>query len=101
MFKSEKIDYEYGKIQLQFDSRKKGEKQVQIIEGDEETLSALIGSMIRNLLDNGFDRELLEYAINEGLGKVKKKKIQVKEIHITDENAKDFEKLLRKLTGED
>lgn len=102
MFKlSENEQRSYAKIALEFDSRKKGQKQLQVIEGDEETIASLIGATIKKILDEGFDRKLLEYAIDEGLGRSKKNKIQVKEIHISEENAKDFEELLKKLTGED
>ncbi|MBR4260922.1 MAG: hypothetical protein IKQ33_03085 [Clostridia bacterium] len=88
----------YAEINLKFDSTKKSEKQQQIVKGDEITISSLIGALIHNLLESGFDRHMLEHAIEEGLKE--KKKIQVKEIHITKENAKDFEELLKKLTRE-
>ena len=88
----------YAEVNLKFDSTKKSEKQQQIVKGDEITISSLIGALIHNLLESGFDRHMLEHAIEEGLKE--KKKIQVKEIHITKENAKDFEELLKKLTRE-
>lgn len=92
----------YGEINLKFDSTKKSEKQQQIVKGDEITISSLIGALIHNLLESGFDRQILEHAIEQGLNESKrKKKIQVKEIHITDENAKEFEALLKKLVGEE
>ena len=71
LFEDEKF---YGEISLKFDSTKKGEKQQQ-----------------------------LEHAIEQGLNESKKKekKIEVKEIHLTKENAKEFEELLKKITGED
>ncbi|MBR3002940.1 MAG: hypothetical protein IKF38_05225 [Clostridia bacterium] len=88
----------YAEINLKFDSTKKSEKQQQIVKGDEITISSLIGALIHNLLESGFDRHMLEHAIQEGLKE--EKKIHVKEIHITKENAKDFEELLKKLTRE-
>lgn len=100
MLKKNNDDYTYGKIYLHFDSRIKGAKQEQVVEGDQETVASLIGCTIRVLLENGFDRELLEHAINNGLGKSKKNKIEVKKFQLSDEDAKDFEKLLKKLTGE-
>ena len=91
----------YGEINLKFDSTIKNEKQQQIVKGDEVTISSLIGALIHNLLESGFDRDILESAIKQGLEDSKKKpKIEVKEIHITDENAKEFEALLKKLVGE-
>lgn len=97
MFRKNKGNYEYGKIQLQYDSRIKGVKQMQIVEGDEETIASLLGATIAKLLDGGFDRELLEYAIDNGLKRNKKQEIHIKEIHLSDENAKEFEKLLDRL----
>lgn len=92
----------YGEINLKYDSTIKGEKQQQIVKGDEITISSLIGALIHNLLVSGFDRQILEYSINQGLNDSKKKpKIEVKEIHITNENAKEFEELLNKLIGEE
>ena len=92
----------YGEINLKFDSTIKDEKQQQIVRGDEVTISALIGALIHNLLESGFDRKTLEHAIKQGLEDGEKKpKIEVKEIHITDENAKEFEALLEKLVGEE
>lgn len=87
-------DY-YGEINLKFDSREK-KVQKQIVKGDEETLSALIGALIHNLLESGFDRKMLEYAIEKGLNETenKKSKIQLKEIKITEE---EFKELLKKL----
>ena len=100
LFEDEKF---YEEINLKFDSTKKGEKQQQIVKGDEVTISSLIGALIHNLIESGFDRHLLEHAIEQGLNESKKKekKIEVKEIHITKENAKEFEELLKKITGED
>lgn len=51
------------------------------------------------MLESGFDRKMLEYAIEQGLNKSKKeeKKIEVKEIHITKENAKEFAETLKKI----
>lgn len=92
----------YGEINLKFDSTIKGEKQQQIVKGDEITISSLVGALIHNLLESGFDREMLEHAIKKGLNDSKKKpKIQVKEIHITEENEKEFKELLKKIVGED
>lgn len=87
-------DY-YGEINLKFDSREK-KVQKQIVKGDEEMLSALIGALIHNLLESGFDRKMLEYAIEKGLNETenKKSKIQLKEIKITEE---EFKELLKKL----
>ena len=98
MSKWKEIDYNYGEINLKYDSReRKGQKQV--VKGDEETLSALIGALIKNLLESGFDREMLEYAIEQGLNKIenKKSKIQLKEIRITKDNEEEFKELLKKL----
>lgn len=92
----------YGKIDIEFDSNKK-EKQVQVVTGDDITISSLVGALIHNLLESGFDREMLEYAICKGLNdtKVKKAKIEVKEIHISKENEEEFKKFLDKvLKGE-
>ena len=91
----------YAKIHLSFDSRKKGEKQLQVIEGDEETICALIGATLRQLLESGFDRELLEHAIDESLCRNKKKKVEIKKFQLSDDDAKNFEELLKKITGED
>lgn len=90
-------DY-YGEINLKFDSREK-KTQKQIVKGDEETLSALIGALIHNLLESGFDRRLLEHAIEKALNETenKKSKIQVKEIKITKDNEEDFKELLKKI----
>lgn len=89
----------YAEINLKFDSENKTGKQKQVVKGDEETISALIGDLIKNLLESGFDRKMLEYAIEQGLNKSKKeeKKIEVKEIHITKENAKEFAETLKKI----
>ena len=91
----------YAEINLKFDSENKTGKQKQVVKGDEETISALIGALIKNLLESGFDRKMLEYAIEQGLNKSKKeeKKIEVKEIHITKENAKEFAETLKKIIG--
>lgn len=93
----------YGEINLKFDSTKRGVSQPQIVKGDEVTISSMIGALIHNLLESGFDRHMLEHAIDEGLerGKKKSTKVEVKEIHITKENAKEFEELLKKLVKED
>lgn len=90
-------DY-YGEINLKFDSREK-KTQKQIVKGDEETLSALIGALIHNLLESGFDRKLLEYTIEKALNETenKKSKIQVKEIKMTKDNEEDFKELLKKI----
>lgn len=90
-------DY-YGEINLKFDSREK-KTQKQFVKGDEETLSALIGALIHNLLESGFDRKMLEYAIEKGLNETenKKSKIQLKEIKITKDNEEEFKELLKKL----
>lgn len=89
----------YAEINLKFDSENKTGKQSQVVKGDEETISALIGALIKNLLESGFDRKMLEYAIEQGLNKSKKeeKKIEVKEIYITKENAKEFAETLKKI----
>lgn len=68
-------DY-YGEINLKFDSREK-KTQKQIVKGDEETLSALIGALIHNLLESGFDRKMLEYAIEKGLNETENKKSKI------------------------
>ena len=47
-------------------------------------------------MESGFDREVLEYAIKKGFNH-NMPKIQVKEIHITKENEKEFKELLNKL----
>ena len=85
----------YAKINLEFDSTKKGIQKQEII-GDEETIASLLRATITKLLESGFDREILEYAIKKGLNH-NIKKIQVKEIHITKDNEKEFKELLSKL----
>ena len=98
----EKEEKFYGEINLKYDSTVKDKKQVQIVKGDELTISALVGALIHNLLEGGFDRELLEHGIKEGLEDNRKKpNIEIKEIHITDENAKEFAELLKKIARED
>lgn len=93
-------DREYAKIHIEVDS-KKSKNNVGIVEGDEVTISAAIGALIHNLIEDGFDREILEYAIKTGLEDCKKKRthktIQVKEIHINEENEKEFKELLEKI----
>lgn len=98
MINRKEIDYNYGEINIKYDSRKIG-TQKQVVKGDEETLSALIGALIHNLLESGFDRKMLEYAIEQGLNKTenKKSKIQLKEIKITKDNEKEFKELLKKI----
>lgn len=91
----------YAKINLEFDSEKIGQPQRQEITGDEVTIASLIGSTLHYLLEHGFDRKVLEHAIQNGLNESKKekqtKKIQVKEIHLNDGDAEELKNLLKKL----
>lgn len=86
----------YAEINLKFDSENKTGKQIQVVKGDEKTISALIRALIKNLLESGFDRKMLEFAIEQGLNKSKneEKKIEVKEIHITKEFAETLKKII-------
>lgn len=88
----------YVKIHLEFDSSKSIQKPC-VIEGDEETIAAVIGSLIKNLLENGFDEKILRDAIKFGLKERPyfNKNIVVKEIKVDKNKAKDIEELLNKL----
>lgn len=88
----------YVKIHLEFDSSKSIQKPC-VIEGDEETIAAVIGSLIKNLLKNGFDEKILRDAIKFGLKERPyfNKNIVVKEIKVDKNKAKDIEELLNKL----
>lgn len=88
----------YAKINLEFDSEKIGRGQKQEIIGDEITIAALIGGTIHQLLEEGFDRKILERAIEEGLNENLTKKIQVKEIKLNDENKQELKEILKKLS---
>ena len=89
---------EFAKINIEYDSNLKTQKIAEV-EGDEETIASLLGTLIYKLIDSGFDKELLEYAIEKALKDSKKKtnKIEVKEIHISKENEDEFKKFLEKL----
>lgn len=88
----------YVKIHLEFDSSKSIQKPC-VVKGDEETIAAVIGSLIKNLLENGFDEEILRDAIKFGLKERPyfNKNIVVKEIKVDKNRAKDIEELLNKL----
>lgn len=88
----------YVKIHLEFDSSKSIQKPC-VVEGDEETIAAVIGSLIKNLLENGFDEEILRDTIKFGLKERPyfNKNIVVKEIKVDKNRAKDIEELLNKL----
>ena len=88
----------YVKIHLEFDSSKSIQKPC-VIEGDEETIAAVIGSLIKNLLENVFDEKILRDAIKFGLKERPyfNKNIVVKEIKVDKNKAKDIEELLNKL----
>lgn len=88
----------YVKIHLEFDSSKSIQKPC-VVEGDEETIAAVIGSLIKNLLENGFDEEILRDAIKFGLKERPyfNKNIVVKEIKVDKNRAKDIEELLNEL----
>lgn len=88
----------YVKIHLEFDSSKSIQKPC-VVEGDEETIAAVIGSLIKNLLENGFDEEILRNAIKFGLKERPyfNKNIVVKEIKVDKNRVKDIEELLNKL----
>lgn len=88
----------YVKIHLEFDSSKSIQKPC-VVEGDEETIAAVIGSLIKNLLENGFDEEILRDAIKFGLKERPyfNKNIVVKEIKVDKNRTKDIEELLNKL----
>mgnify|MGYP003256537103 FL=1 len=88
----------YVKIHLEFDSSKSIQKPC-VVEGDEETIAAVIGSLIKNLLENGFDEEILRDAIKFELKERPyfNKNIVVKEIKVDKNRAKDIEELLNKL----
>lgn len=92
---------DYAKIHIEYDSEDKNTK-LAIVEGDEVTLASVIAAMIKNMLESGFNRELLESVIKMALEDSKKKeeKTHITEIHISKENAKDFEELLKKLMKE-
>lgn len=93
-------DREYAKIHIEVNSKKFKNNEA-IVEGDEVTISAVIGALIHNLIEDGFDRDILEFAVKKGLEDSKKKgnhkKIQIKEIHIDEENEKEFKELLEKI----
>lgn len=88
----------YVKIHLEFDSSKSIQKPC-VVEGDEETIAAVIGSLIKNLLENGVDEKILRDAIKFGLKERPyfNKNIVVKEIKVDKNRAKDIEELLNKL----
>jgi|GEM_PF-7046758 len=88
----------YVKIHLEFDSSKSIQKPC-VVEGDKETIAAVIGSLIKNLLENGFDEEILRDAIKFGLKERPyfNKNIVVKEIKVDKNRTKDIEELLNKL----
>lgn len=85
---------------------------IRLIENDEESLidvkannkeSVLtaLAVFVKELRIHGqIEEHKLKYAFNLGLGKDEKPNVQVKEIHITKENEKEFKELLKKLTGE-
>ena len=94
---------EYAKIYIEYDSKKEKQGEA-IIQGDETTISSIIGALIHNLIISGFDRELLEYAILKALKdseKSKSKNIKVHEIHISKDNEKELEEVLRKIVKGD
>jgi hypothetical protein len=88
----------YVKIHLEFDGSKSVKKPC-VVEGDEETIAAVIGSLIKNLLENGFDEDILRDAIRFGLKDRSyfNKNISVKQIKVDKNKAKDIEELLNKL----
>ena len=89
---------EFAKINIEYDSNLKIQKIAEV-EGDEATIASLLGSLIYKLIDSGFDRELLEYAVAKALKDSKKKtsKIEIKEILIKGEQAKEFKEYLDNL----
>ncbi len=91
-------DRKYARINVEFDSNLKVQKIAEV-EGDELTIASLIGAMIHSLIENGFDRDLLEYTILKELKDSKKqqKNIEIKEIHISKDNEDEFKNLLEKL----
>lgn len=87
---------------------------IRLIENDEETLidvkandkeSVLtaLAIFVKELRVHGqIEEHKLKYAFNLGLGKEDEKpNVQVKEIHITKENEKEFKELLKKLVREE
>lgn len=85
----------YAKIQLEYDSENK-KVQKQVITGDEETIASLLGAAIHHLIESGFDKEILEYAVKQGF-ETEEKKVKVTEIHISKDNEKELKDLLKKL----
>lgn len=94
---------EYAKIHVEFDIKKVGEGEM-IVEGDEVSLASAIGVLICNMLERGFNRKILEFAILKALKDSEKntnKNIQVHEIHISKDDEKELEEVLRKIVKGD
>lgn len=94
-----KNDRDFAKIHIEYDSYNEKQKMA-VVEGDEVTIASTIGALIHNLLESGFDREILEYAISKALNdsyKTRKKDVHVHEIHISKENEKEFAQILDKI----
>lgn len=97
LFKSKKRDY--ARINIEYDSESKNQKIAEV-RGDEFTIASVIGALIHNLLQDGFDRELLEHAIEKSL-KDSKKKIQVKEIKLSKETEDELREIIEKIVKEE
>lgn len=87
---------DYAEIHIKFDERKQDEEMIKV-EGTQEGLAASIGALIQSMLEDGFNREILEMSILYALEESKKnKKSKVKVIKVdNEEKAKDIEKLLK------
>lgn len=89
---------DYAEIHIKFDERKQDEEMIKV-EGTQKGLAASIGALIQSMLEDGFNREILEMSILYALEESKKnKKSKVKVIKVdNEEKAKDIEKLLNKI----
>lgn len=95
-----------GEIHIKLE--KNGELSDMKVIGTPNILASMIGALIRSMLDNGFDRELLKYAVDQGFIEnksksdkdfedFKKENVIVKELHFDSKEEMDkfVEKLLK------
>lgn len=92
-----------GEIHIKLE--KSGELSCMKVIGSPNMLASMIGALIRSMIDNGFDRELLKYAVDQGFIEnksksdkdFKKENVIVKELHFDSKEELDkfVEKLLK------